>query len=107
MNDGTEAFEQAAASANGRAHEFWQCHYEMTVGNWKENVVDQIGGGGQHLALMAGRAKPAAFEREGQQVFLGAVVAADSGEAPFEGSAIEELAKTSVTTGRTGPRSGS
>ena len=63
------------------------------MGNGQENLIDQVCGGGENFALMAPGAKPAAFAREGQEVFVGAVVAADSGEAPFEGSAVEEVAE--------------
>ena len=50
-----------------------------------------MGGGGHYLALVARRTKPAALAREGQEVFGGAGVAADPGEAPSESSAVEEF----------------
>ena len=40
---------------------------------------------------MAGGAEPAAFAREGEQVFVLAMIAPDSGEPAFEVATVEEL----------------
>ncbi len=42
LDDRAVAFEQASVSGKSRAHEFGQCHYEMTVRNGQENVVHSI-----------------------------------------------------------------
>ena len=63
----------------------------MSVGNRQEDVIDQVGGGLENLALMAGGTEPPPLAGEGEQVFVRAVVAADAGKSPFEGSAVEEF----------------
>jgi len=40
---------------------------------------------------MAGRTEPAAFARERQEVLVLVVIAADPGEATFEGAAVDEF----------------
>jgi len=45
-----------------------------------------------NLLLVAGRAEPAPLAGEGQQVFVLAVVATDTGKPLFKGAAVEELA---------------
>jgi hypothetical protein len=91
LGDGAEAFEETAMAVEDGAQEFRQGQDDMTVGNRQEDVIDQMGGGLENLALVAGGTEPPPFAREGEQVSVGAVVAADAGKSPFQGAALEEL----------------
>ena len=89
----TEAPKKAAVTLEERPEQLGQGQYEMPVGHGQENVVDQVGGGGLDLALVAGRAEPAAFAGEGQEKFVAAVVAAYARKAPFQDAAVEEFSE--------------
>lgn len=91
LRDGTEAPEEGAIAAKERAQYFGQGEDDVTVGYRQENVVHQVGGGLENLALMAGGTEPTSLAGEGDEVFVRAMVAADAGEATFEDAALKEL----------------
>ena len=52
LRDGTQAFEQAAMTVEGRPQEFGESEDVVAVGDGKQDLVDQVGGGALDLALM-------------------------------------------------------
>jgi len=64
----------------------------MTMRDGGQHMVGDKIGGGLDLALVAGRAEPAAFAGEGQEVFMLAFVTADPCEPSFEIAAVQEFA---------------
>jgi hypothetical protein len=86
-----EPLEQVAMALEKRAEYFGDGQGVMAVGHWHNHVVEDEAGSGFDVFLVAGGTEPAAFAGEGQRVLMGAVVAADAGEAAFEVAAFEDL----------------
>ena len=63
----------------------------MAVGHGSEDASDEEGGGGLDVLLVARGAEPATLAREGQEVFVAAMVTADSDEAAIEVAAVQEF----------------
>jgi hypothetical protein len=91
LGDGAEALEETAMAMEEGPQELRQGQDEMPVGDRQEDVIDEMGGRTQDLSLVAGGTEPPALAGEGEQVFVLAVIAANAGEALFQGPALEEL----------------
>jgi hypothetical protein len=106
LRDGTEAPEEVSIAAEEGAQHFGQGEDDVPVGDRQEDVVHQVGGGLENLALMAGGTEPASLAGEGDQIFVRAMVAADAGKAVFKNAALEELAEDLGDDGTQGAETG-
>ena len=70
VGEGAEAFEEAAVTLEIGAEHFRNGQDVMAVGHGRQDAGGQEGGGGVDVFLVAGGAEPAAFAREGQEVFV-------------------------------------
>lgn len=91
VGQGAEAFEEAAVALEIGVEHFRDCQDIMAVWHGCQDAGGEEGGGGLDVFLMAGGAKPAAFAREGQEVFVTTMVTADADEAAIEVAAVEEF----------------
>jgi hypothetical protein len=71
------------------AEDFRDAEDEMTVGHLFEDIHAKPFPEFHHALLMAGWAEMPSFTREGQQVFMAAVFASDTGKAMAQIAAIE------------------
>jgi len=61
----------------------------VAMGDRKEDMIDQMRGGREDFALMAGGAKPATFAGESEEVLVVAVIATNTGKAAIKDTAVE------------------
>ena len=91
MSEAAEVLEQVAVEAEVRAQHLGDTQREVPVRNREQDRLGEQGAEKLHLLLVAGRAEPAAFAGERQQVLVLAVVAPDAGEATRQIAAVQEL----------------
>ena len=101
LGEGAQPLQEAAMALEVRSEKFGQGQDDMAVGNGKQDVIDKVCRGALDFALMAGRTEPSALAREGQQVFVLAMIAADTCETTFESATVDELFKD---LGEDGPK---
>ena len=106
VGQGAEGFEEGAVALEIRAEHLGQGQDVMAVGHGREDAGGEEGGGGLDVFLMAGGAEPAAFAGESQEVFVPAMVAADTGETAVEVAAVEEFVDDLRDDGTQGAEAG-